>query len=280
MPECCGIAANSKLLWPQGDRGTTASHAVCFRDPWIHHHPPSPVFDGSITSPYCSCSRANSKTNGVSLRQSTRKSTGARTCRNEPSQHSRAAVARKNQKPFLHVGNGARLESRPHHLAKSLCNNGMVNMGCRGLEWQTWAKYFIKETSVVYSMRVFATVCLSSGAVLPLYTPSSQSCLRCLHPNTTETPSLHTLQQPSFSKKEQNKEILLTYEKPSHFVTWMKITVSFRECRSKPVMKEVFIEERAIAEGIPQEGIEIPPARQNSGRSAGILYLGLHFLTP
>lgn len=45
-------------------------------------------------------------------------------------------------------------------------------------------------------------------------------------------------------------------------------------------MEEVFIEERAIAEGIPQEGIEIPPARQNSGRSAGILYLGLHFLTP
>lgn len=46
------------------------------------------------------------------------------------------------------------------------------------------AKYFIKETSAVYSMRVFATFSLSSGSVLPLYTPSSQSCLRCLHSDT------------------------------------------------------------------------------------------------
>lgn len=114
----------------------------------------------------------------------------------------------------------------------SLCSNGMVNMGCRGVEWETWAKYFIKETSAVYRMRVFATFCLSSGAVLPLYAPSSQSCLRSLH---TGTPSLHTLQQPSFSKKEQNKGILMACEKPSHFVT------EAREWRSLSASKSVWV---------------------------------------
>lgn len=175
-------------MW-QGDY----CQSCCLLSRPLHSSWLSPAFDGSITSPYCSCSWANRKTCGASLRQSTGKSTGARTCRNEPSQHSRAAVIRSSQKPFLCVGHGVRLESCPHPLAVSPCSYGMADMGCRGVEWETWAKCLIKETSAVYSMRVFATFCLSSGAVLPLYTPSSQSCLRCLHPNTIPTYTAATL---------------------------------------------------------------------------------------
>lgn len=78
MPKCCGIATNGKLLSPQGVWGTTVSPAVCFQDLCVHHHPLFPASDGSITSPYCPCSRASTRTNEASPRWSTGKSTGAR----------------------------------------------------------------------------------------------------------------------------------------------------------------------------------------------------------
>lgn len=182
MPKCHGIAANGKLQSPQGEREkTTVNPAVCFQGPCIHHHPLSPAFDGSITSPYCSCSTANRKIKG----QSTGKSTGARTF---PAQQGSSGQEQPETLPVC----GTWCEAGILSPSFGCVSYGMADMGCRGVSGRL-EQCSIKETSAVYSMRVFATFCLSSGAALPLYTPSSQSCLRCLHSNTIPAYTVATL---------------------------------------------------------------------------------------
>lgn len=204
MPKCHGIAANGK---PQSDK-ETVSPAVGFQDPCVHHHSLPPAFDGSITSPYCSSSRAKSKTNGASLRQSR----GARTCRNEPSR----------------CDSSGQTESETPSACGKWCKTGIPSPSFGYATVQQWngkygmqgsksgrleQSYFIREISAVYSMRVFATFCLSSGAVLPLYTPSRAALDVYMQTLLKHHPCIH------LSKKEQNKGILMTDEKPSHFVT-------------------------------------------------------------
>lgn len=136
------LASALRLLWR-----LLRSSSLSFSSFWWLH---SPLHN--------SYSRPNSKVRGVFLRQSTGKSTATRICTNEPPRH-RARSSGQKQLATLSGstaccvwGKGARLKSCPDHLAMSPSSNVMANMGCRGVEWETWWKVFYKgnkETSAV-----------------------------------------------------------------------------------------------------------------------------------
>lgn len=244
------IAANYKFLPPDDDSETTISPTVCFQDPCVHHHRPPPAFDSSIPlSTVPSAEPTVSKVRGVALRQSTGNSTATRTWTNEPPRHR----ARNCGHKLLAVlpGSTARcmwgkvLGWNPI-LIIWLCHQAVMWRQTQDAEeWsrRLRGKYFIKETSPVcewehlqhfaclqllFSPYIHLAVRTSSD--LSLHSSALLNCHSCTHYNNP-------------SPRQQNNKMrgmLITHEKPPHFVTepyWLKISVSFRKWKSKPVTK-------------------------------------------